>query len=266
MSDPSQPVFRPGFECEVDSFARMWRSCGKCPTCRRKKSWDWTRRAIWESAHAPKTIMFTLTFRPRGKHWKPTWAECYGDAQKWMKRLRDHVQRKDPTGPRLRYLCSAELGERNGRFHLHVLVHGGNSLTGRLGRSLWKQGVTNARIAEGSNRRRLARYVAKYATKGVGVGRVRASNGYGSRAARALNEQWLEEALQNELVAKVFEQFPDAKITAIRPRGDLAFVAGGNPRLVRNAIRASYNEHGSVPSVPRTGTNYDSALAARFGR
>lgn len=238
-----------GFKCEhpIRKLGSPFppQRCGKCIACQRHKTWRIKHRALWEMEVAPKTIFLTLTWRSRGKGWKPTWEECYSDFQKFFKRVRDHEHRKNPDDPRLRYLCAAELGERNGRFHLHILVHGGNHLSVTALRKQWKQGHTHGRIAGPDQ----ASYVAKYATKSSGgAGRVRASNGYGSQAARAWSVEASEKVVENETYQKVMELFPQAVVVNIRPK----FIGRNarGPIELQRAAREGREDNYKLSTVP----------------
>ena len=163
--------------------------CGQCAECLSLEAWRWAQRVRIEMLFA-KTWFLTLTYRGEV-------SVGYTEIQKMFKRLRKKHE--------FRYLCVAELGEKNGRLHYHCVVHG--ELTKREVRGEWSHGFSDAKLAN-SDSNSIARYVSKYISKAkskVGGKCYRASIGYGKKQLHQVLDQ-------SDMVQKVLERFPDARV------------------------------------------------------
>lgn len=218
------------FLCEKPTYVQGFPigRCRRCSGCLRHKADEWTRRALVEIALAEKTFFVTLTFRSDtlGKGAAPE-AAAYAEIQKYLKKVRKH-------GHSIRYLCSSETGERNGRLHYHLLVHGPGALSGKHLRSKWSGGISHARLVRESviagskaTPAAVAQYVAKYATKDGG--RVRASSSYGSRNSGDVLD------VSHPLLQAVAHAFPGTQIKGINLRP--SDCAGRTPRLAGKLLR-----------------------------
>ena len=119
--------------------------------------------------------------------------EGYKDVQLMLKRLRKKHS--------FRFLCVAELQKR-GIIHYHLVVHG--DLTRRQVEAEWKYGFSNAKLVKDE---KIAKYISKYVSKDQRKGKnYRASIGYGKAK---------ENVKENDIVKKVFEFFPDARVSKI---------------------------------------------------
>ena len=163
--------------------------CGQCAECLSLEAWRWAQRVRIEMLFA-KTWFLTLTYRGET-------SVGYTEIQKMFKRLRKKHE--------FRYLCVAELGEKNGRLHYHCVVHG--ELTKREVRGEWTHGFSDAKLAN-DNPNTVARYVSKYISKAkskVGGRCYRASIGYGKKQLHQVLDQ-------SDTVQKILEYFPDARV------------------------------------------------------
>lgn len=128
--------------------------CRKCSSCVKSRRKLWMGRAIGEVLHAHarggRTWFVTLTFRSEPQSEK----EAIGELQKWFKRIRKGraepitrggVARAIPPAE-FRYVAVTERGEKNGRIHLHCLVHG-NVRWLQL-HSAWGLGHMQARVVK----------------------------------------------------------------------------------------------------------------------
>lgn len=151
-----------------------------CEACLKKtKAWRTSARIAGEIAASQRSwwCTFTLADLPDASE-----GEVYASVQLMVKRLRKKHS--------LRYAFVPEYGEQRGRLHYHAIVHCDDTLTKRLLCEHWPGGFSRVRLLKGWKTRgtgsvsvravgRIARYIAKYVTKGQG--RFRFSQGYGSR-------------------------------------------------------------------------------------
>lgn len=95
--------------------------CGKCLACRVNNAAQWATRAMHESLYIDEGCFITLTYNPEnipeGYNLKPT------DVQKFLKRLRITLERKNLGHIRAFFLCG-EYGTKKGRPHYHLLLLG----------------------------------------------------------------------------------------------------------------------------------------------
>ena len=89
--------------------------CRKCTPCLRHRQWEWSRRAHIEYQKHPKTWFVTLTWRT-GAPMK------YSQVTKYLQSLRE-------SGLLYSYMTAQEHGTKNGRYHVHCLIHGPLELT-----------------------------------------------------------------------------------------------------------------------------------------
>lgn len=89
--------------------------CRKCWPCQLSRRREWIARAVNEARAAKRTWFFSGTFREM-----PESPDAVVDEyQRYMKRLRKQIG----SSVKLRYLTVLERGERNGRLHVHSLMH-----------------------------------------------------------------------------------------------------------------------------------------------
>lgn len=169
-----------------------WVPCRKCKKCLQFRQMRWRERAMFEISESPRTWVVTLTFSPvhlaglfmRLHEFKGTLnqkvdAACYGEVQKYIKRLRK-------AGHELRYFAvfegEYEAHQSDGsasklhRAHYHLMLHEKNRpISWRQITDHWRRGsFSHAKLAGSSA---AASYVTKYLTKSGG--RIRASFRYG---------------------------------------------------------------------------------------
>lgn len=178
--------------------ARLVVRCRACADCRLRRRREWIARAIRETGHAwalgKRNWFVTLTLAPQWRQLathlsmvpKVPWdrPEPEEKARKrviagwvtlYLKRLRE------TAGAQFRYLAALETHE-DGEFHIHLLVHEYlGEVHERMFRAAWRPaGIAKAKLVNGASAaRRVAFYVAKYATKEDGFDRQRASLHYG---------------------------------------------------------------------------------------
>lgn len=141
--------------------------CGQCVGCRLERSRQWAMRCMHEAQLHDENSFVTLTYDEASC---PS-SLCYGDFQKFMKRLR-----KVRPGARF-YMCG-EYGEKFRRPHFHALLFG----VGFPDRSLWSTGGSGSSVYRSPTLERLwthgfssigdvtfesAAYVSRYVMKKV---------------------------------------------------------------------------------------------------
>lgn len=150
--------------------------CRRCWPCQLQRRREWIARAINEARVAKRTWFFTGTFREKPENPDVVVAEY----QRWMKRLR-----KANPETKIRYLAVLERGEREGRLHVHCLLHA--DLKYRDITSAWVAGFFQAKLVKAEfdeagrmdeDSARQLMYVAGYVTGDV-KHKVRASLRYG---------------------------------------------------------------------------------------
>jgi len=143
--------------------------CRRCPGCLRARQYLWQLRAEAEWLIAPRTVLFTGTFRNQ------TWdiEVCKDATTKWLKRCRHHLKKRDHS---VRYLVIPER-HKSGAWHIHSLLHSEEDVPMTLYRECWNEGFTTASVGD----IRSAGYVTKYVSKDLTDGnehivpRIRAS-------------------------------------------------------------------------------------------
>lgn len=147
--------------------------CRKCWPCQLQRKREWVARAINEARIAKRTWFFTGTFRDRPEG---EWS-VVKEYQDYLKRLRKKHA--------LRYLAVLEQGERNGRLHVHMLLHG--DVKYRDLQQPWTAGFMQAKLVKAqfdehgqmdADSARQIMYVAGYVTGDIAF-RIRNSLRYG---------------------------------------------------------------------------------------
>lgn len=157
--------------------------CRKCWPCQLQRRREWIARACNEVIVAPKTWLFTGTFKDKPE----TPAVVVEAFQKYMKRLRH-------KGRYFRYVMVVETGDLRGRLHCHALLH--TDLGYKDVRGLWNMGFAHAKllrpvIAAGrldEDTAKQVHYVAGYITGDIKFP-VRASLHYGKLQGQPLNPE-----------------------------------------------------------------------------
>lgn len=164
--------------------------CRKCWPCQLQRKREWIAKAINEAkaAHEKggRTWLFTGTFRedPKDNH-----SLVVDEYQRYMKRLRKSANTS------IRYIAVLENGERNGRLHVHILLHA--NLKWRDVVTPWTAGFKSAKLVRlkvdqkgqvDADSARMLYYVAGYITGDVKF-RVRASLRYGKNAPPLLSSE-----------------------------------------------------------------------------
>lgn len=156
------------------SVVAMAIPCRKCWPCQMARKRVWIARAINEARIAKRTWFFTGTFAKTPDD--P--AEVVDEYQRFNKRLRK-------AGFKFRFLSVLERGERFGRMHVHMLIHG--DLKYRDLQAQWTAGFMQAKLVKAQfaedgrmdeDSARQIMYVAGYVTGDIEF-KVRASLRYG---------------------------------------------------------------------------------------
>lgn len=115
-----------GNNANVDPNRAVFVPCGKCPACKksRKANYAVRARAEYQKYGPQRTFMLNLTVNDHciDKVF-PNGSLDHTEFQKFMKRLRKKLW-SDGIDVKIKYICGAEYGERNGRPHFHVIVFG----------------------------------------------------------------------------------------------------------------------------------------------
>lgn len=164
--------------------------CRRCQRCRNFRRAMWTNRTLERLAETPGRIWFvTLTFDEPNyalitkqkagplsdAEFRAASSEGYKLVQKYLKLVRkggtyvheeDGIKVQPPAT--VRYVCTAEAGEKGGRLHYHfLLMEHGEPIKKRFLQQKWKFGHSHVKLVDERNDRRLANYVCKYLTKSL---------------------------------------------------------------------------------------------------
>lgn len=149
--------------------------CGKCVECLKTKQNDYMVRIVEEMQQAGKSCFVTLTYsndtvpyiEREGKRFNVVWKD---DIKDWIKRFRTNYERK--TGKKgIRYFLCSEYGPKTHRPHYHAIFFGLSKCDMQLALDDWTSrfGFVLAKDVDYLNTdiSVVARYVAKYAVKGI---------------------------------------------------------------------------------------------------
>lgn len=141
-----------------------------------KRAQDWAIRITHEAQYHEQNCFITLTFSDQelARRQNPGSVDTT-DTQKFIKRLRNHIKRKEDNRP-IRYFAVGEYGEETGRPHYHILIFGWEPSDGTLfktsrkGSTLYNSQIlsnlwTHGYINYGSLTWDSAAYCAGYITK-----------------------------------------------------------------------------------------------------
>ena len=109
--------------------------CRNCWPCQLQRRREWIARAINEGTRSKRTWFFSGTFREKPE----TTDVVVAEYERYMKRLRHHN-----PGVRFRYLAVIERGERNGRLHVHMLLHCSEAVPWKRITGPWSAGFSKA--------------------------------------------------------------------------------------------------------------------------
>jgi hypothetical protein len=161
--------------------------CGKCISCRIKRTSEWALRCIQEMKYWEHSAFVTLTYDP--EHEPPDRSIKKEDLQKYFKRLRKELGK---SGRRMKYLACGEYGETTNRPHYHAIIFGLSPASPLL-KEKWPHGF----VYTGTVTYKSARYVAGYVLKKIN-GR-KGINPYAPKeppfqtVSNGLGEQWARE-------------------------------------------------------------------------
>lgn len=146
--------------------------CGTCFACLKRKRQEWSFRLIQEIFEHSENSFVTLTFDDEHL------AKFADDYKRPLKLYVDRLRKR--LGFRPRYWFISELGEENGRFHIHGIIFGTSkdAIPYSLMRSLWPYG----RSDYGWVNCRTCNYLTKYLLKFQGDFKpfIMCSNGIGA--------------------------------------------------------------------------------------
>lgn len=97
-------------------LVEMMVPCGKCMACRINRTQEWSMRMMHESYFHDYNFFVTLTYSP--EHLPQDFGLHKSDFQRWLKRLRKHLDYK------IKYFACGEYGEQFGRPHYHAIIFG----------------------------------------------------------------------------------------------------------------------------------------------
>lgn len=159
--------------------------CGKCMECRKQKQREWVIRLSEEIRSNPKGYFITLTINDESfKELKTCESESENDtATKAIRLFLERIRKK--TNKSVKHWCITELGEKNGRIHLHGLFWCNPSLITEC----WQYGYVF--IGRFVNERTIF-YITKYMLKVNEhdknfVGKILTSKGIGSGYTKRLD-------------------------------------------------------------------------------
>lgn len=171
---PIAPLYRPGEHQKASPITgrveRYTVPCGYCRVCVATRKSNWTGRLIAEASTSSSVAFVTLTYKSEPENF----AVAYRDIQLMLKGFRERLERE--RGTKLRFFCSGERGEKNGRLHWHLLFFFDKPLTMRRTKKrqlwhFWKHGWAHIQNLASDNMLRKVRYVAKYCVKDAGKDR-----------------------------------------------------------------------------------------------
>lgn len=159
-------------------------ACRKCDGCKAHKKKLWVSRAYHETIMSHRTWFGTLTFPPaiHGEVLASTMATVWSDGVDYHRLSDDEKfaveastyyeyvdrfwKRLRKAGYRFRYLCVPELGEENGLFHFHVLIHetSPHPTPKAVLEAQWSAGLCHWRLVNTGDKRAVF-YVCKYLGK-----------------------------------------------------------------------------------------------------
>lgn len=129
--------------------------CGKCLSCRQKRSRDWILRLKHEHQQSTKSLFLTLTYDddqiPMSENGLPTLNKR--DFQLFMKKLR----KKSPLT--LKYYAIGEYGSRTMRPHYHAIMFNASE---KHITEIWDKGITHVGQVTGKSMAYVTGYTNKY--------------------------------------------------------------------------------------------------------
>lgn len=138
-------------ETEEDTIIKV--QCGKCASCLKKRTTEWTLRINQEIETSFESIPYFCTF---------TYDEPYTDGnlhnedfQKYIKRLRKK------TGKKIKYWASGEYGDIGGRPHFHAIIIGLNQDDKEAIDECWGMGFTDVKGATPGRIKYVINYMKK---------------------------------------------------------------------------------------------------------
>lgn len=148
--------------------------CGKCHECLKTKQNDYMVRIYEEMIQVSKCCFVTLTYAPEnvpyiirdGEKYLTVWKD---DVKAWIKRLRTNYERA--TGEKgIRYFLCSEYGPKTHRPHYHAIFFNMSFRDLRPALDDWRERFGYYMAKDVDYRKpieKVARYVSKYACKGV---------------------------------------------------------------------------------------------------
>lgn len=153
--------------------------CGQCCECKKRYQNDWMIRMSFEATQWTKLCFVTLTYDDAKEIPYYIYPDCPDDkfltvykphVQNWIKAMRTDLKRKKDLD--FKFFVCAEYGPKKGRPHYHGLFFGlsREDMLPYLYKWYKQHGIFDAQdvpILSSKDRNCVARYVAKYCSKGV---------------------------------------------------------------------------------------------------
>lgn len=132
-------------------------ACGKCHTCRKIRTLQWSKRITDELPYWNQNALFiTLTYD--NENCPKDYSVKKEDLQKYIKRVRKDLSSKLRV---IKYYACAEYGEKLQRPHYHIIMFGVNINDVQMLTEKWGLGIVHTGTVNASS----ARYVAQYVDK-----------------------------------------------------------------------------------------------------
>nr|WAE43384.1 MAG: replication initiator protein [Microviridae sp.] len=130
--------------------------CGKCMSCKKKKSYEWSMRCLHELVSHEFNVFVTLTYDD--DHVPDNHSLVKRDLQLFFKRLRKRLGEK-----RIRYFACGEYGDKYYRPHYHAIIFGLGLCDDdkQLIIDSWDKGFCHFGLAEPASIRYVSQYIAK---------------------------------------------------------------------------------------------------------
>lgn len=173
--------------CPDENLRYIYVDCGLCHDCRKTKRRNWAIRIKEQLKDTPEAVFFTGTFdNKRLEKMKSKW-NLKTENEIATKELRLFLERiRRETGKSVKHWVVTELGENNGRIHIHGIFFCENGMTKyRLLGLLWDKWTAGYKYYGKYVNEKTANYITKYMTKENKkfpnfVGKVLATKGIGN--------------------------------------------------------------------------------------
>lgn len=140
--------------------------CGICNDCRKEKRRNWSTRIKEQLRETPNAVFFTGTFAPDRLHELQTKYDTKDKNTIAKKELRLFLERiRKETGKSVTHWVVTELGEDNGRIHIHGIFFSNSMSVYKLRGLLWRKWTAGYKFYGKYCNARTANYITKYMLK-----------------------------------------------------------------------------------------------------